>query len=91
MASDTPSTLLELLRTVIVPLVEIDGGELYLISAGDEEVSLHLAGTCGGCPGAGLTARGVIEPVVRSAAPKAKLHVSNGWQIPKGARRLSAK
>ena len=61
---------------------------LYVVAVGEDEVSLHLAGTCGGCPGIDFTSRGIIEPVIRAAAPRAKLFVSNGWQIPKGAKRV---
>ncbi|MCC6526812.1 MAG: NifU family protein [Polyangiaceae bacterium] len=88
MAADTPTGVLEVLRSVIAPLIEKDGGALYVVAVGDDEVSLHLAGTCSGCPGVGLTSQGVIEPVVHGVAPRAKLYVTNGWQIPKGAKRV---
>ena len=56
--------LLEVLRTVVAPLVEADGGELYLVSAEGGQLRLHLAGTCCGCPGAEATSGEVITPAV---------------------------
>lgn len=80
--------LLETLRDVVAPLVELDGGELYLVSTENDDVRLHLAGTCAGCPGATLTTRGVIEPALRVLNQQAKVTVSAGAIIPVGATRV---
>ncbi len=80
--------LLKLCREVLAPLIAADGGVLYLVSSTTEEVHLHLAGTCAGCPGAALTREDVIAPAVRSVLPKAKLQVTAGWRIPEGAEKV---
>ncbi|MEP7121409.1 MAG: NifU family protein [Byssovorax sp.] len=77
--------LLKVCRDVIAPLVKADGGELFIVAVEADHVTLHLAGTCAGCPGAVLTARGIIEPAVHAVAPTARVVVTNGAKIPEGA------
>jgi Fe-S cluster biogenesis protein NfuA len=77
--------LLKVCRDVIAPLVRADGGELFIVAVEPDHVTLHLAGTCSGCPGAVLTARGIIEPAVHAVAPSARVIVTNGAKVPEGA------
>ena len=77
--------LLKVCRDVIAPLVRADGGELFIVAVEPDHVTLHLAGTCSGCPGAVLTARGIIEPAVHAVAPTARVVVTNGTKVPEGA------
>jgi Fe-S cluster biogenesis protein NfuA len=77
--------LLKVCRDVIAPLVRADGGELFIVAVEPDHVTLHLAGMCSGCPGAVLTARGIIEPAVHAVAPTARVVVTNGAKIPEGA------
>lgn len=77
--------LLKVCRDVIAPLVRADGGELFIVAVEPDHVTLHLAGTCSGCPGAVLTARGIIEPAVHAVAPSARVVVTNGAKVPEGA------
>jgi Fe-S cluster biogenesis protein NfuA len=77
--------LLKVCREVIAPLVRADGGELYVVAVEPDHLTLHLAGTCSGCPGAVLTTRGVIEPAVHAVAPSARVVVSSGARVPEGA------
>jgi Fe-S cluster biogenesis protein NfuA len=88
--AQAPGRLLEVLRTVLAPLIEADGGELYLVVADESKVHLHLAGTCSGCPGASLTTEHVIEPAVGAVLPKAAIEVTTGWIIPDDAERVEA-
>ncbi len=81
---------MQMLREVLVPLLEIEGGELYLVEASKKEIRLHLAGAFAGSPACDTIARRLIEPVVRKAQPKMKLAVSSGWQVPAGAERIVA-
>jgi len=76
------------LREVIAPLVRADDGELYVVHADDAGVALHLAGRYSGCPGNTLVQRGVIEPVLRSAVPRAEVTITSGVLIPENAERL---
>ena len=81
--------LLRVVRDVIAPLIRADQGSLYLVSASDDAVSLHLAGRYAGCPGNTLARRRVIEPLLLAAAPGAQIIVMSGALIPPGAERLA--
>lgn len=81
-------SVMKALADFVVDLVRADGGELYLVSASPDDVHLHLTGTCAGCPGANMTRERLLEPAVRSAAPKANVKVTTGWNIPDGARKV---
>ena len=80
--------ILKMCREILAPLVQADGGEMYLVSVGTEEVHLHLAGTCAGCPGASLTRDRVLEPAFAAIVPKLTLKVTTGWLVPDGAERV---
>jgi len=77
--------LLKVCREVIAPLIRADGGELYVVAVEPDQLTLHLAGTCSGCPGAVLTTRGIIEPAVHAIAPSARVVVTSGMKVPDGA------
>ncbi len=77
--------LFKVCREVIAPLIRADGGELYIVAIEPDHLTLHLAGSCSGCPGAMLTARSVIEPAVLAVAPSARVVVTNGMRVPEGA------
>jgi Fe-S cluster biogenesis protein NfuA len=81
----TIEQLIRICREVIAPLVRADGGELYIVAIEPDQITLHLAGVCSGCPGATLTKRAVIEPAVHAVAPSARVVVTNGARIPEGA------
>ncbi len=85
----TIDQLLKVCKEVIAPLIRADGGELYLVAVEPDHLTLHLAGTCSGCPGAVLTTRGVIEPAVHAVAPSARVVVTNGSRVPEGASLVS--
>jgi Fe-S cluster biogenesis protein NfuA len=80
--------ILRVVREVLAPLVQADGGELYLVSVDDSGVSLHLAGRFAGCPGNTLARRRVLEPLIASAVPGAYLTVTTGALLPPGAQRV---
>lgn len=81
--------MLKVCREVIAPLVKADQGEIYLVAVEPEQITLHLAGMCAGCPGVTLTVKGVIEPAVHSVAPSTRVVVSAGIRIPEGASLIS--
>ncbi len=87
--ADTVNALKKMLREVLGPLVALDGGEIYLVSVGKKEVTLHLAGTLSGSPASDAVTRRIVEPAVHAIMPKAKVVVSSGWMIPKGAEKMS--
>ena len=79
---------LKLCRDVLAPLVRADGGVLYLVSVATDDVHIHLAGTCSGCPGAAITRDRMLEPALRSVLPKAKLRLTTGVRVPPEAEKV---
>jgi Fe-S cluster biogenesis protein NfuA len=86
--NDAREQIERLLREVLSPLVQADGGEMHLVRWDGEAVHIHLSGACAGCPGASLTNDGIILPAVRSVAPKARVVLTTGIRAPDGARRI---
>ncbi len=80
--------VLKACRDMLAPLIRADGGEIYLVSATSEDIHIHLAGTCAGCPGATMTRDRLIEPALHAVAPKANVRVTTGWRVPEGARKI---
>jgi Fe-S cluster biogenesis protein NfuA len=76
-------------REVLAPLIRADQGELYLVAATDEHIALHLGGRYSGCPGNTLARRRVLEPVLQSLAPTARIVVTSGALIPPGAELVA--
>lgn len=87
-ATPAHDELLRACREVVLPLVQADGGELHLVSLGEDVVALHLSGACAGCPGIDLTVRDVIEPALQTAVPSIRVVVTGGAKIPEGATKL---
>jgi len=78
------------LAGVIAPLIEADGGELFLVPTRGRVVHLHLRGRFSGCPGNLLVAEHVLRPVVEAADPAAKVQITSGAILPDGAERILA-
>jgi Fe-S cluster biogenesis protein NfuA len=76
---------------VVAPLIQADGGRIYLVSATEDSVSIHLAGRFSGCPGNTLAKRRVIEPLIGRVAPGAQVTITSGAIVPSGAELLSEK
>lgn len=83
-----PETVTRALREAIAPLVEADGGVVFLVPRADGVLQLHLAGACAGCPGTRTTVGEVIEPALRAAGLRGALEVTSGWTVPQGAERI---
>jgi Fe-S cluster biogenesis protein NfuA len=81
--------ILRVVKDVLGPLLRVDGAKLYVVQAGADAVVLHLAGRSAGCPGNTLTTRRIIEPAILAVAPKARVTVTAGALIPKGARLIA--
>ena len=87
--ADSPTDMIfRACRDQLAPLVRADGGVLYVVAASTDDVHLHLAGTCAGCPGATMTRDRLISPAVKAILPKAQLRVTTGWRVPEGARKV---
>jgi Fe-S cluster biogenesis protein NfuA len=85
---DSRDEMLRVIREVVAPLVRADGGRLYVVKAEDDVLALHLAGRFAGCPGNTLATRRVIEPAIFAVAPAAKVTISSGAIVPKGAELI---
>lgn len=79
---------IELCRDVIAPLIAADGGQVYLVCATQQELVLHLAGRCSGCPGFCCTVSTLIEPCVHAINPDARVVVTHGALHPLNAVRI---
>jgi len=86
--TDVPEPVTRALREAIAPLVEADGGVVFVVPRADGVLQLHLAGACAGCPGTRTTISEVIEPALRAAGLKSNLEVTSGWTVPQGALRI---
>jgi Fe-S cluster biogenesis protein NfuA len=80
--------ILATVREIVAPLVRADGGDLYLVEAGERTLSLHLSGRFSGCPGNTLARRRVIEPLLAARFPELELEVTSGPLVPHGAERV---
>lgn len=80
--------LTKVCREVLAPIVKTDGGEMYLVRFDGDDIHIHLAGTCAGCPGASLTGDKILLPALRATAAKVRVIVTTGVKIPPGAEKL---
>jgi Fe-S cluster biogenesis protein NfuA len=81
--------VIALLSEVLAPLVQADGGEMYLVKIAGDDVHIHLAGACSGCPGSSLTRDRILAPIVAGAlSPKARVVLTTGVRVPEGAQKL---
>ena len=55
------------IRDVLRPLIEADGGTIELLSVESHIVRIRLSAACAGCPGVHYTRTSVIEPALREA------------------------
>ncbi len=80
--------ILRVVREVLGPLLRADGGEVWVVSATDDALVLHLGGRFAGCPGNTLAKRRVIEPAVHAVAPDAEVTITAGALVPEGAEPI---
>jgi Fe-S cluster biogenesis protein NfuA len=80
--------ILATVREIVAPLVRADGGDVYLVNAGERSLSLHLSGRFSGCPGNTLLRRRVLEPLLAARFPGLELEMTSGPRVPPGAERI---
>ncbi|HVR20505.1 MAG TPA: NifU family protein [Polyangiaceae bacterium] len=80
--------ILATVREIVAPLVRADGGDVYVVHAGDKSLTLHLSGKFSGCPGNTLLRRRVIEPLLAARFPGLELEMTSGPRLPPGAERI---
>ena len=60
----------ELIETRVRPAVAQDGGDIIFNGFEDGVVSLHLQGSCAGCPSSTMTLKNGIENMLRHYFPE---------------------
>lgn len=52
------------------PLIQADGGEVWLIKVEGSTAYVQMLGACGGCAASTMTLKGAIEAVVTADVPE---------------------
>ncbi|MTI71733.1 MAG: NifU family protein [Firmicutes bacterium] len=52
------------------PVLQRDGGDVEFVGFEDGKVKVRLKGACGGCPGATMTLKMVIEKMLKQEIPE---------------------
>ena len=52
------------------PMIQGDGGDVWLIKVEDGTAYVQMLGACGGCPASTMTLKGAIEAVVVADVPE---------------------
>ncbi|HEX8806479.1 MAG TPA: NifU family protein [Candidatus Aquilonibacter sp.] len=55
------------------PLIQADGGEVWLIRVDGQTAYVQMLGACGGCAASTMTLKGAIEAVVRADVPEIEI------------------
>lgn len=56
----------------IRPALQMDGGDIQLVSIDDGVVKVRLTGACGGCPMSQVTMTQGVEKAIKRAVPEVK-------------------
>jgi len=56
----------------IRPALQMDGGDIQLVSIDDGVVKVRLTGACGGCPMSQVTMTEGVEKAIKRAVPEVK-------------------
>ena len=70
--------VIDLLDNYVRPAVEQDGGNITFKSYNDGVVTVHLQGSCSGCPSATVTLKAGIENLLKRMVPEVKEVVADG-------------
>ncbi|RMF94009.1 MAG: NifU family protein [Candidatus Schekmanbacteria bacterium] len=60
----------------IRPRLQMDGGDIELVSIEDNVVKVKLQGACHGCPGAQMTLKMGVERMIKEEVPEIKEVIS---------------
>lgn len=73
--------VIDLLDNYVRPAVEQDGGNISFKSYNHGVVTVHLQGSCSGCPSATVTLKAGIENLLKRMVPEVKEVVAEGVTI----------
>lgn len=79
--ADIAKKITDLLDNYVRPAVEQDGGNITFKSYNDGIVTVHLQGSCSGCPSATVTLKAGIENLLKRMVPEVKEVVADGVTI----------
>lgn len=68
-AGDIDLEKLQATLDYIRPAIQVDGGDIVLVSAEDGVVNLQMVGACGGCPMSMMTLKAGIERILVARVP----------------------
>lgn len=71
----TTAEVERVLRDLVRPVLERDGGGIELVSVAGSEVVVRLVSVCAGCPGAGYTTAAVLIPLLSTVVSGLSLKV----------------
>ncbi|RLB53692.1 MAG: NifU family protein [Deltaproteobacteria bacterium] len=57
----------KVLKDLVRPVIEADGGDIELVEVSGNRVVVYLGSACAGCPGRPYTRAGLIEPALCAA------------------------
>ena len=55
------------------PMIQGDGGDVWLVNVTGATAYVQMVGACGGCPMSNATLKGAVESVVRARCPEIEL------------------
>ncbi|WP_299825494.1 NifU family protein [uncultured Pontibacter sp.] len=73
--------IIDLLDNYVRPAVEQDGGNITFKSYNEGVVTVHLQGSCSGCPSATVTLKAGIENLLKRMVPEVKEVVADGVTV----------
>jgi NFU1 iron-sulfur cluster scaffold homolog, mitochondrial len=79
--SEISKKIIDLLDNYVRPAVEQDGGNITFKSYNEGVVTVHLQGSCSGCPSATVTLKAGIENLLKRMVPEVKEVVADGVTI----------
>ncbi len=79
--AEVSKKVIDLLENYVRPAVEQDGGNITFKSYKEGVVTVHLQGSCSGCPSATVTLKAGIENLLKRMVPEVKEVVADGVTI----------
>jgi Fe-S cluster biogenesis protein NfuA len=72
MSEDLMARVTEVIGTDIRPALQMDGGDIELVSVEEGVVRVRLQGACKGCPGARMTLQMGVQARLQEKIPEVK-------------------
>lgn len=79
---DPRDEIARVIKEILAPLIQADGGSLELVGLEKSTVRVHLGGRYSGCPGNQLVIVHFLEPAVQAILPGFEVTVTSGVLVP---------